>query len=585
MRFVLPLVAALLPIVIAPGVLFYFDVTPKIAIVLIGTAAALLLWKGELPLDSRVNRVFLVLVAAEALSLLLSTIFSTDRALSLNGGNWRRFGLVTQFTLLIFATLAAADCASSKERVTAYLRAIVAGGIPVALYAIAQYFRWDPWLPRQAYSAGEGAWSIVRPPSTMGHAAFMATYLLLVVFASLGLWERRVWRPISIAAALLGSTAIVLSGTRAAIVGLAAGGIVAAWRTQGWKLPAAAAAGIALAAIFYSSPLGQELRHRANWTRNEPLGGARPLLWRDSLLMSAHHLGFGYGPETFIREFPRSESKELARAYPDFLHESPHDIFLDALTAQGLPGLLILAALSAWGLFAARRSPWLLGALIAMLLAQLFTAFVAGTAFFFFLALALAVEPAGLKRVPMLRIAAYCTALLLVAWGARLVVADRALHVTAVSLDRGDLAGAEAAHQRAIHWALPGAGPELFCSRRFAEYARASSDFRVKARAIHDATSAAVLAIRNTDEPPNAWYNLAMFLAIGNSQTDVERSLHEAIAAAPNWYKPHWVLAQLLAAEHRLDEARRESEFAYTCNSKEPAVLNTLENIRAAQRH
>src|SRR5438128_12283638 len=52
----------------------------------------------------------------------------------------------------------------------------------------------------------------------------------------------------------------------------------------------------------------------------------------------------GYGPETFTAEFPRWQSLDLARAYPDFAHESPHNIFLDALVAQGIPGLLLLMA-------------------------------------------------------------------------------------------------------------------------------------------------------------------------------------------------------------------------------------------------
>ena len=93
MRFVLPVVAALLPIVIAPGFLFYFDVTPKLVILLIGVAVGLVLWRGELPArfpcsiahSSSSGRSRLV-------SLVVSTAASVYPALSLNGGNWRRFG-------------------------------------------------------------------------------------------------------------------------------------------------------------------------------------------------------------------------------------------------------------------------------------------------------------------------------------------------------------------------------------------------------------------------------------------------------------------------------------------------------------
>jgi Tfp pilus assembly protein PilF len=92
-------------------------------------------------------------------------------------------------------------------------------------------------------------------------------------------------------------------------------------------------------------------------------------------------------------------------------------------------------------------------------------------------------------------------------------------------------------------------------------------------------------ATSTSEERSNAWYNLAGFLSTTNSPADVERSLRESIAAAPNWYKPHWVLAQLYVLEKRLDDARREAEIAVQCNGKAPELLNTLENIRSAQGH
>ena len=69
----------------------------------------------------------------------------------------------------------------------------------------------------------------------------------------------------------------------------------------------------------------------------------------------------GYGPEVFTAAFPRFESAALARAYPDFLHESPHNIFLDAWVSQGIPGLLILAGFCWIGLTAAWRQESLAG--------------------------------------------------------------------------------------------------------------------------------------------------------------------------------------------------------------------------------
>ena len=66
-----------------------------------------------------------------------------------------------------------------------------------ALYGIAQYFGWDPILPAAAYHIGEGIWTIVRPPGTLGYVSYFATWLLFVVFLSLALAaleESRSWR-------------------------------------------------------------------------------------------------------------------------------------------------------------------------------------------------------------------------------------------------------------------------------------------------------------------------------------------------------------------------------------------------------
>src|ERR1051325_1300441 len=124
--------------------------------------------------------------------------------------------------------------------------------------------------------------------------------------------------------------------------------------------------------------MGWSLRSRTRWFREDPWGGARPWLWRDSVRMAAAHPFLGYGPETFPATFPARESAELARAYPDFSHESPHNLFLDALVSGGILGLLCLAAISA----AAFRTagPWQAGALGAALVAEQFTVFTIPTA-------------------------------------------------------------------------------------------------------------------------------------------------------------------------------------------------------------
>src|SRR5438270_254488 len=48
----------------------------------------------------------------------------------------------------------------------------------------------------------------------------------------------------------------------------------------------------------------------------------------------------------------RTESPELSRANPDFLQETPHNIFIDTACSQGFIGLSILVGVLVTGYFA-----------------------------------------------------------------------------------------------------------------------------------------------------------------------------------------------------------------------------------------
>jgi hypothetical protein len=221
-------VFTLSPLLILPGYFFYYDVTPKVAVVLIGASIGLVLLLRDSAL-ARVRRLwadslgrwFCLLAAAQVVSLLLSTFFSSHPALSWNGGTWRRFGLVSQCAVIAVGFLIAVSCSSSGLRVL--LRAAAAAGTAVALYGILQYFGADPLLPPASYHIGEGVLAIVRPPSTLGHADYFAGYLLYVVFMGATLVPTEtepVWKALGAAAVVAGSAAIVLSGTRGALLGL-----------------------------------------------------------------------------------------------------------------------------------------------------------------------------------------------------------------------------------------------------------------------------------------------------------------------------------------------------------------------------
>src|SRR5215472_3279300 len=172
----------LIALILAPGYLFYFDVTPKLIVVLIGTAVLLLLARPA-------RSWFGVLVLATVASLALSSMFSTNQPLSWFGGNWRRFGAVEQAAVLLLAWLIGSHAAGRPERIRTVLRGVAAAALVAGIYGILQYAGVDPLLPAAAYHVGEGLWTIVRPPGTLGYVSYFANWLVMAAFLCLALAE------------------------------------------------------------------------------------------------------------------------------------------------------------------------------------------------------------------------------------------------------------------------------------------------------------------------------------------------------------------------------------------------------------
>ncbi len=605
MRFLVPLVAALVPLIITPGLLSYFDITPKIAVLLFGLTLMLLYPRANISnlhalLRASSGRWFAALIGLMWIASAIATAFSSYRLLSLDGGNWRRFGFIVESGLLLFILLSASWLAADEHNIRTLLRASVASGGLGAAYGIAQYFGWDPWLPAAAYQAGEGSFTIVRPPGTLGHADYFAAWLVVVTFFGLALarLEQARWnRLAALGVSILSTIAIVLSGTRSALLGLLAGAIALAILNRPTVRMRALIIGTVVAAcgvLFFFSPPGAKLRARVHWSTEDVWGGARLLLWRDSWRMALERPVAGFGPETFATEFPRYESGALARSYPDFFHESPHNIFMDALTTRGALGLLLLFGFCCWAFRVGkvRERPELAAGLAASLVCQQFTVFIVPTALSFYLLIALlTAEPDAAAQdsgsvgwvmpahwfIPV----SVVVGVLFAAFAVRLLVADRLLAVTYQRIESGDAAAAAKEYQTVLRWYPPGAGADLSYSAAMTQLAARASVLSTRVQASQQALEAAIRATLTAEDRHNAWYNLAKLLAGQNNVAAVERSLHNAIAWAPNWFKPHWVLAQLLEATHHHDQALIEAELAFDLDGgRDPEVAATWRKLQ-----
>lgn len=583
MGILLPVTLALLPLLILPRVVFYYDIAPKVVVLLFGAGFALFffeenrraltaLWKENY------GRWFIALLAAQECSLLLSTVTSQSPWFSVGGSSWRRFGLLSQSALVLLVLLAAAHFATNRILRRRSLQAIAISGCVMAAYGIAQYLGWDPLLPAASYLSGEGIYQIVRPPATLGHAGYFATYLLFALAAALACFRTN--RSLTWCAVALMPIAIVLSGTRAALLGLAAGAVCLVFlrrpslRTIG-VLSACAAGALVLLLL---SPAGGKLLARVKWSADDTKGGARLLLWRDSLHLAGDHVLLGTGLDTFGAAFPRYQSVELAQAYPDFYHESPHNIFLDALTGQGVFGLFILFGLCSLGLRQARGNPELAAGLTAVLVSLQFTSFTIATS----LALLILIA-AMLPEVPLLETASKnilwkvvpaALALCLIVAGMRVMLADYRFQQAQSALDAGRMSEAFGGYLSAGHLANLGGRPDLYFSRRFSA-----------ARRLPEALTAGVQAAAGPEDRPNAFYNLAALHSASNDARAVEADLRAAIESSPQWFKPHWTLARLLAGQGRFEEANREAGRAVELDGgKHPEVTLTRDRIRLGQK-
>jgi O-antigen ligase len=609
MRAVILIVLVTVPLIITPGLLAYFDITPKLAVLYLGLSLLLLLHarnvaNARVLVASGTGRLFGGLLLAAWLSAALSTVLAGHRTLAIFGSNWRRLGLISTTAILLFAFFTAAWVAAERRNLILLLRAIAIAGIFAGGYGITQYFRFDPLLPVSSYLAGEGPSTIVRPPGTLGHADYLAAWLAMAVFASLALartgesvWSRRA----GVTAAVVGMVAIVLSGTRGALLGTAAGFGYLLFRIR----PVPSRRSIALAAgvsclfvAFVASPAGMMLRSRFRWSIADLKGGARLLLWRDSARLGLERPLFGFGPDTFVAEFPRAQSLELAQEYPDFFHESPHNVIVDAFIGQGAFGVAVFAGLVLLGIYAAQRSPSPaaapLGAgLIAAFVAHQFIVFIGASALYFFVMVAMLVgsrpdigsilpsrdrKGAGLPwLVPIEATLALALAFVAV----RMLASDHAFASAMRLATSGQVRDSAGEYRRTLAWQLPGHRADLAYSRTVASLAAALPPSTSQQAALAEAIESGRRAVNTSDDPQNAWYHLATLLAQKNDERGVEHCLRQAIAIAPAWFKPHWALARVLELSGRPREALAEAAEAVSRDGgKDQEVVETWRRIK-----
>jgi hypothetical protein len=592
-----------IPLVIAPGLTLEYETTPKLVLLLVSTAGLLLCYRGWWPgavalFETRRGRLYAGILAAQFLSLLSATAFSSQPALSLAGSSWRRYGLVTQLTLALFSLTIAALAAAHTESLRKILPAIAGSSGVIAIYAMAQSAGFDPLLPRASYIITYWNGDLARGPGTLGHAVYLGGFLAAAIPISVGLAAeaKGIGKLTLWGIAALSLVATVLSGSRSSLLALGAAAAVSLPairripRRTGWGAAAICAAALALV-FFLSLHSGSSLRLHVDRWRQDLYGGPRVRVWRESLALVAAYPIAGSGPETFGNQFRSRQSAELSRAYPDYFQESPHNFLLEGAVAQGCFFLVIVAGivyLVLWGRAASNKGPaaWLRASMAATLVSLLFLPVTISGGLMLYGILGLlvaATAPVGVQprgAVPgLVKLAACGLAALLLAAGIGYLRKDMAYAGIDAAVKAHRFAETAQAYRTAADTWFPAPGEDLWASRQFAAIAR-ELDPQTAAQAWALAAEAAAMAERTSDDRADAAYQSALVAISTNHAEPAETKLRMSIDRAPTWYKSHLLLAQLLHFTGHVAESKTEAKAALDfAGPRRPDVEQALRQL------
>jgi len=228
-----------------------------------------------------------------------------------------------------------------------YVRLILISSVLVSLYGLAQKFNILP-----VFESGIG-----RVTSTIGNAAFLAGYLLIAI--GLGIYyyfneARKNYKYLFLAATGLNLIVLLLTSTRGAILGLAAGVLVflilnvifLSGKVRRNSLVILLAVAIAFSAfyLFRSNFAGSKIEfinRMATISLSDGSVNNRLVVWRMALRDFKFHPMLGIGMENFEVIYNKYYTPDISENWFD----RTHNIYLDQLMAGGVIGLAAYLAI------------------------------------------------------------------------------------------------------------------------------------------------------------------------------------------------------------------------------------------------
>lgn len=287
--------------------------------------------------------------------VVVATVASSDRRLSVLGayGSYQGLVLILAFIVLAFGLADSFDA----EDIPVLARIIVAGSVPVVVYALIQMHdkliggrHWDfiGWT-----STYHNVFATLGNPNHL--AGYLVTILPLIVLSTQGVSRRVQWVWAGLGLVLV--AVILQTAARGAWLALVVGGLIllVAFRRQlvSSARNVAVGAGVIVAGAvllvlgarsFIGAKFAELFAAGANSSVSQRYG-----YWRAALAIGRHHLLTGTGPDTYSIFYTRYQDAALVRALgTSFFVNGAHNLFMDALSNEGVPGLAILVVLLLW---------------------------------------------------------------------------------------------------------------------------------------------------------------------------------------------------------------------------------------------
>ena len=376
------------PLIVTPWLAFPF-VSGKALFVEAVVLVALPFWITLLLLDpvARPRRHPLILaLVAQAVVLVLASLFGVDPLQSFWGRDERMMGIITIFSLLALLGMALSVFRTRRAWNNVLLTALVIAWANI-IWGLIEHFYPVFWADFRGES--------MRVVGLIGNPIFYGGYMMLSAILSIALIPEikcRIGKVFLIITAAAATLVTLYSGTRGAGLGLF-GGLAVGLLFAAFKSPIRKArvgllvgiAGIIAALVFFFvfrdapflKPVRELRRLGSAFSLSDATAIQRMRLWRVSLEGALARPLFGWGPENFDYLFDQHfDPLFLKFTLRETFADRPHNAFIQTMTDVGVLGFLALIALqiifirSVFRLRDSNGSLWVRSAFVSFLAAS-----------------------------------------------------------------------------------------------------------------------------------------------------------------------------------------------------------------------